>query len=66
MDSIKNMPDKDLLGITFRGSNDKILNYPKRSTIKLDENGVLIYKIPYTNKFDYYPIFMHRRKKLIR
>jgi len=49
----------DLLGITFRGSKEAI-RYTDRSTIKLDKNGVLIYKIPYTDKYDYYPIFMAR------
>jgi len=60
MVSVDNKPEKDLLGITFRGSKNETVNYTKRTTIKLDENGVLIYKIPYTDKFDYYPIFMAR------
>jgi len=49
----------DLLGITFSGSKEAI-RYIERPTIKLDKNGVIIYKIPYTNKYDYYPIFMAR------
>ena len=49
-----------LLGITFRGSKKETINYTKRNTIKLDEKGILIYKIPYTDKWDYYPIFMAR------
>jgi len=53
-------PDKELLGITFRGSKNETVHYTKRSTIKLDKNGVLIYKIPYTNNYDYYPIFLSR------
>ena len=52
--------EKNLLGITFRGSKNETVNYLQRSTIKLDKNGVLIYKIPYTDKYDYYPIFMAR------
>ena len=51
--------NKDLLGITFRGSKGAI-NYTKMSTMKLDKNGVLLSKIPYTDNFDYYPIFMAR------
>ncbi len=31
-------------------------NRPTISTYKLDKKGVLIYKIPYTNSFDYYPV----------
>ena len=60
MVTMNNKPEEDLLGIAFRGSKNDTVNYLKRSTIKLDKNGVLIYKIPYTDKFDYYPIFMAR------
>ena len=51
--------DNDLLGITFKGSKTAI-NYTDRPTIELDEKGVLVYKIPYTKHYDYYPIFMAR------
>jgi len=50
---------RDILGITFKGSKES-LRYTNRPTIKLDSNGILIYKIPYTKKYDYYPIFMAR------
>ena len=52
--------DKDFLGIAFKGSKNETLTYLKRPTLKLDENGVLLYKIPYTDNFDYYPIFIAR------
>jgi len=50
---------KKLFDITFQGSKTS-LNYIKKPIFKLDEKGVLAYKIPYTNKFDYYPIHMAR------
>ena len=59
MSSKKTKEVTDLLGITFRGSKEA-LSYINRPTIKLDEHGVLMYKIPYTNHYDYYPIFMAR------
>jgi heparosan-N-sulfate-glucuronate 5-epimerase len=49
----------DLFGITFKGSKTAV-NYTDRSTVKLDDDGVLAYKIPYTQHYDYYPIFMAR------
>ena len=52
--------DQDLLSNTFRGSKKEIPIYTKRPTIKLDTKGVLMYKIPYTQNWDYYPIFMAR------
>jgi len=60
MTTKKKQLDEDLLGITFRGSSKETVNYTKRKTIKLDENGVLMYKIPYTDNWEYYPIFMAR------
>jgi len=60
MASKKKELGEDLLGITFRGSKKETVYYTKRNTIKLNENGLLIYKIPYTDKWDYYPIFMAR------
>ena len=59
MPNTNNYQDKNLLDITFRGSKTAV-DYTKRKTIKLDKNGVLIYKIPYTDKFDHYPIFIAR------
>ncbi len=34
----------------------KFLSRPESSIYKLDKKGVLLYKIPYTNRFDYYPV----------
>jgi heparosan-N-sulfate-glucuronate 5-epimerase len=50
----------DLLSVTFRGSKKEVANYTKCNTLRLDENGVLMYKIPYTNNWNYYPIFIAR------
>ena len=50
----------DLLGIAFRESKKETVTYTKRPTLKLDKDGILLYKIPYGKKFDYYPIFMAR------
>jgi len=55
----KNIWKKQLLGEMFRDSK-KSLNWIKKSTLKLDKKGVLLYKIPYTDKFDYYPTFIAR------
>jgi len=49
----------ELLDIKFKGSKSS-LSYIKKNTFKYDDKGVLLYKIPYTNKFDYYPIHMAR------
>ena len=54
-----NIQEKDILRIPFRGKKGA-LKWPERSTMALDKNGVLLYKIPYTDKFDYYPIFIAR------
>jgi len=51
--------EKDLLPKTFRDST-YALKYIEMSTRKLDKNGVLICKIPYSNEFFYYPIHMAR------
>ena len=32
------------------------VNRPKESVHKLDEHDILLYKIPYTDKYDYYPV----------
>lgn len=55
----KNIGKKQLLGEMFIGSKTS-LNLINKKTFKLDKNDVLLYKIPYTNKFDYYPIFIAR------
>ncbi|HEC92573.1 MAG TPA: hypothetical protein ENI51_06255, partial [Candidatus Atribacteria bacterium] len=32
------------------------LKWPYTNTQKLDKNGVILYKVPYTQNFDYYPV----------
>jgi len=50
---------EDLIDIKFQGSKSSV-KWVECSTKKLDDKGVLKYKIPYTEKFDYYPIFIAR------
>lgn len=49
-----------LISLAFQKSKDEVVTYTQRPTIRLDNKGVLQYKIPYTNHWDYYPIFMAR------
>jgi heparosan-N-sulfate-glucuronate 5-epimerase len=50
---------EDLLGQVFCNSKYAI-KYPLYHDRDLDENGVLIYKIPYGNHFRYYPVHLAR------
>jgi len=58
MDAIEQR-DKSLLGKDFIGSKRSHRGIPS-STKKRDKNGVLLYKIPYGEQWDYYPIFIAR------
>ena len=35
---------------------EKSLDWLKMNTRKLDKKGIIMYKIPYTDNFDYYPV----------
>ena len=50
---------KDLLGQVFCNSTYAV-EYPDYDDRELDENGVLIYKIPYGTRFRYYPVHLAR------
>ena len=50
---------ENLLGEVFCNSTYAI-KYPTFADRDLDENGVLIYKIPYGSEFRYYPVHMAR------
>jgi len=50
---------EDLLGKVFCNSTYAI-KYPSYPDRDLDENGVLTYKIPYGNRFRYYPVHLAR------
>ena len=57
--SVEEINGKNILGEMFKGSKNA-LRWVDEVTKSLDKNGILIYKIPYTNRFDYYPTFIAR------
>lgn len=54
-----NKKRENLLGEMFKGSKNA-LRWIEETTKTLDKNNVLLYKIPYTRRFNYYPTFIAR------
>ena len=47
--------DNNLLG-KYYTERKKALQWPNTSIRQLDDNEIILYKIPYTSKYDYYPV----------